>query len=137
MMRKKYANEKPVNILVSNQKRTYMEYAFHLNIIYLLKAAEMVILNGNVIHCLGDSSFNFLLCLKESDQTRTSLATQIRKLLKETLSVLQDEGQIFRKKRTQDEVYNVCAHTHTPLSKYDIITERERAAVVNVTSGDS
>lgn len=44
---------------------------------------------------------------QETDQPGTSFATQVRKLLKETLSVLQDEGQIFRKKRIQDEVYNV------------------------------
>ncbi|XP_067298738.1 CST complex subunit STN1 isoform X2 [Pseudorasbora parva] len=44
---------------------------------------------------------------QESDQPTTSFPTQIRKLLKETLSVLQDEGHIFRKIRTQDEVYNV------------------------------
>ncbi|XP_073699039.1 CST complex subunit STN1 [Garra rufa] len=44
---------------------------------------------------------------QESDQPGTSFATQIRKLLKETLIVLQDEGQIFRKIRTADEVYNV------------------------------
>ncbi|KAK7165880.1 hypothetical protein R3I93_005841 [Phoxinus phoxinus] len=69
---------------------------------------------------------------QESDQHRTSLATQIRKLLKETLSVLQDEGQIFRKMRTQDEVYNVTEQDkdlHTAIK--DILredTKREKYA---------
>lgn len=44
---------------------------------------------------------------QESDQPGPSFPTQIRNLLKETLGLLQEEGKIFRKVRTQDEVYNV------------------------------
>ncbi|XP_065151472.2 CST complex subunit STN1 [Paramisgurnus dabryanus] len=44
---------------------------------------------------------------QEPDQPTTSFPTQIRNLLKETLGLLQEEGKIFRKMRTQDEVYNV------------------------------
>ncbi|KAI2668223.1 CST complex subunit STN1 [Labeo rohita] len=69
---------------------------------------------------------------KESDQPRTSFATQIRKLLKETLSILQNEGQIFRKMRTADEVYNVTEQDkdlHTAIK--DVLredTKREKYA---------
>uniref|UniRef100_A0A8C1LIW8 CST complex subunit STN1 n=1 Tax=Cyprinus carpio TaxID=7962 RepID=A0A8C1LIW8_CYPCA len=69
---------------------------------------------------------------QESDQPGTSFATQIRNLLKETLSVLQDEGQIFRKIRTQDEVYNVTEQDkdlHTAIK--DVLredTKREKYA---------
>ncbi|KAK9981386.1 hypothetical protein ABG768_000924 [Culter alburnus] len=69
---------------------------------------------------------------QESDQPRTSFATQIRKLLKETLSILQDEGQIFRKIRSQDEVYNVTEQDkdlHTAIK--DVLredTKREKYA---------
>ncbi|XP_043100393.1 CST complex subunit STN1 isoform X2 [Puntigrus tetrazona] len=69
---------------------------------------------------------------QESDQPGTSFAMQTRNLLKETLSVLQDEGQIFRKIRTQDEVYNVTEQDkdlHTAIM--DVLredTKREKYA---------
>ncbi|XP_016334866.1 CST complex subunit STN1-like [Sinocyclocheilus anshuiensis] len=69
---------------------------------------------------------------QETDQPGTSIATQIRKLLKETLSILQDEGQIFRKMRTPDEVYNVTEQDkdlHTAIK--DVLredTKREKYA---------
>lgn len=49
-----------------------------------------------------------MFCLKESDQPGPSFPTQIRNLLKASLGLLQEEGKIFRKVRSQDEVYNVC-----------------------------
>ncbi|XP_051561265.1 CST complex subunit STN1-like isoform X1 [Myxocyprinus asiaticus] len=61
---------------------------------------------------------------QESDAPGTSFSTQIRKLLKETLSILQGEGQIFRKMRTQDEVYNVTEQDKDLLSVIrDILRE--------------
>ncbi|KAI7810934.1 CST complex subunit STN1 [Triplophysa rosa] len=44
---------------------------------------------------------------QESDQPGPSFPSQIRNVLKETLGLLQEDGKIFRKIRTQDEVYNV------------------------------
>lgn len=114
VMRKKYANEKPVDVFISNQMRTYLNVPEVPEDSLVVKRSW----NGKFEWCITEMWFivlvthhSFVFCLKESDQPRTSFAMQIRKLLKETLSILQDEGQIFRKIRTQDEVYNVCAHT--------------------------
>lgn len=69
---------------------------------------------------------------QEPDQPTTSFSTQIRNLLKETLGGLQEEGKIFRKMRTQDEVYNVTEQDkdlHTVIK--DILredTKREKYA---------
>lgn len=72
------------------------------------------------------------LAEQEPDQPTTSFSTQIRNLLKETLGGLQEEGKIFRKMRTQDEVYNVTEQDkdlHTVIK--DILredTKREKYA---------
>ncbi|XP_062865892.1 CST complex subunit STN1 [Trichomycterus rosablanca] len=44
---------------------------------------------------------------EESNSAGPAISTQIRNLLKETLKLLQGEGEIFRKVLSQDEVYNV------------------------------
>ncbi|KAM9454943.1 CST complex subunit STN1 isoform 1-T2 [Clarias gariepinus] len=47
---------------------------------------------------------------QEPGSVRSTIPAQIRNLLKETLKILQVEGEIFRKVLSQDEVYNVTEH---------------------------
>ncbi|XP_060716449.1 CST complex subunit STN1 isoform X2 [Tachysurus vachellii] len=47
---------------------------------------------------------------QELKTVQSMIPAQIRKLLKETLKILQEEGEIFRKVMSQDEVYNVTEH---------------------------
>uniref|UniRef100_W5UK86 CST complex subunit STN1 n=1 Tax=Ictalurus punctatus TaxID=7998 RepID=W5UK86_ICTPU len=47
---------------------------------------------------------------KEPGSVRSIIPAQSRNLLKETLKILQVEGEIFRKVLSQDEVYNVTEH---------------------------
>lgn len=42
-----------------------------------------------------------------------SACQQLRKLLKEALQVLQDEGVVYRKVKSQDEVYHVRINVGT------------------------
>nr|XP_046257611.1 CST complex subunit STN1 isoform X2 [Scatophagus argus] len=53
-----------------------------------------------------------------------SVCQQLRQLLKEALQVLQDEGTVYRKVKSQDEVYHVTAHDKDLLiAVKDIIRE--------------
>lgn len=61
---------------------------------------------------------NVCVCFQEPGSVRSIIPAQSRNLLKETLKILQVEGEIFRKVLSQDEVYNVgkaifSPHTHT------------------------
>ncbi|XP_053470956.1 CST complex subunit STN1 isoform X2 [Ictalurus furcatus] len=47
---------------------------------------------------------------QEPGSVRSIIPAQSRNLLKETLKILQVEGEIFRKVLSQDEVYNVTEH---------------------------
>lgn len=60
---------------------------------------------------------NVCVCFQEPGSVRSIIPAQSRNLLKETLKILQVEGEIFRKVLSQDEVYNVgkaifSPHTH-------------------------
>ncbi|KAA8594537.1 hypothetical protein FQN60_011672 [Etheostoma spectabile] len=53
-----------------------------------------------------------------------SACQQLRQLLKEALQILQDEGIVYRKVKSQDEVYHVTAHdTDLRMAVKDIIRE--------------
>nr|XP_040042752.1 CST complex subunit STN1 isoform X3 [Gasterosteus aculeatus aculeatus] len=56
-----------------------------------------------------------------------SACQQLRQLLKEALQVLQDEGVVYRKVKSQDEVYNVTARdTDLLIAVKDVIREDSR-----------
>ncbi|XP_037328268.2 CST complex subunit STN1 isoform X2 [Pungitius pungitius] len=56
-----------------------------------------------------------------------SACQQLRQLLKEALQILQDEGVVYRKVKSQDEVYNVTAHdTDLLIAVKDVIREDSR-----------
>ncbi|XP_068582632.1 CST complex subunit STN1 isoform X5 [Cebidichthys violaceus] len=53
-----------------------------------------------------------------------SACQQLRQLLKEALQILQDEGVVYRKVKSQDEVYHVTAHdTDLLIAVKDVIRE--------------
>ncbi|KAL6109988.1 stn1 [Pungitius sinensis] len=56
-----------------------------------------------------------------------SACQQVRQLLKEALQILQDEGVVYRKVKSQDEVYNVTAQdTDLLIAVKDVIREDSR-----------
>ncbi|KAF7689542.1 CST complex subunit STN1 [Silurus meridionalis] len=61
---------------------------------------------------------------QEPGSLQSTVPSQIRNLLKETLKILQVEGEIFRKVLSQDEVYNVTEHDKDLLAAIcDILRE--------------
>ncbi|KAK3511179.1 hypothetical protein QTP70_032226 [Hemibagrus guttatus] len=61
---------------------------------------------------------------QELDSVQSMIPAKIRNLLKETLKILQEEGEIFRKVLCQDEVYNVTEHDKDLLAAIcDILRE--------------